>query len=103
MMRVIICGILGMRDTVSAATSNSAAVAVRKFFQPILEVSRMEAKTVTKGGLNNDRTIGKAKVRLEGVRDVQFRWRWEALMNVCLNKGGMNNTPPGGTLWGDLR
>ena len=40
-LRVTICGISGMRDAVSATTGKSAAVVVRNFFQPILDVARM--------------------------------------------------------------
>ena len=39
-LRVTICGILGMRDAVSAAISKSAAVVVRNCFQPILDFRR---------------------------------------------------------------
>ena len=42
------------------------------FFQPILDVARMEAKTVTKGRLNNHRANGKGKVRLECSAAAQF-------------------------------
>ena len=64
-LRVIICGISGMRDAVSATSGKSAAV-VRNFFQPIRDVSRMAAKTVTKGRMakGNDTANAKGNVRL---------------------------------------
>ena len=66
-LRVTICGISGMRDAVSAATGKSAAVDVRNFFQPMLDVARMATKTVTKGRMakGNDSANAKGNVRLE--------------------------------------
>ena len=103
-LRVTICGIPGMRDAVAAATGKSAAVVVRNLFQPILDPALIQAKTVTKGRLNNDKTIGKGKVRLECAAAVQFMRtrRWEALITMCLEEGGMNNKRVGGRLWGDV-
>ena len=40
-LRVTICGISGMRDTVAATTGKSAGVIVRNLFQPILDVARI--------------------------------------------------------------
>ena len=92
-LRVTICGISGMRDAVAATTGNSAAVVVRNLFQPILDVARIQAKTVTKGRLNNEKANGKGKVRLECAAAVQFMrtLRWKALITICLEEGGMNN------------
>ena len=99
-LRVTICGISGMRDAVSAATGKSAAVVVRNFFQPILGVARMAAKTVTKGRMakGNDSANAKGQVRLGCAAAVQFMRtrRWEALIAVCLEEGGMNNKRVGG-------
>ena len=104
--RVTICGISGMRDAVSAATGKSAAVLVRNFFQPILDVARMAAKTVTKGrmAMGNDSATTKGQVRLECAAAVQFMCtrRWEALIAVCLEEGGMNNKRVGGRPSGDV-
>ena len=104
--RVTICGISGMRDAVSAASGKSAAVVVRNFFQPILDVARMAAKTVTKGRMakGNDSANAKGYVRLECAAAVQFMRtrRWEALIAVCLEEGGMNNKRVGGRPWGDV-
>ena len=97
-LRVTMRGILGMRDAISGTTGKSAAVVVRKlFFQPIPDVACTEAKTVTKGRLNNHKANGKGKA-------VQFMRRrsWEALINVCLNEGGVINKRVGGRLWGDV-
>ena len=83
---VTLCGISGMRDVVAATTGKSAAVVVRNLLQPILDVAYIQAKTVTKGMLNNDKANGKGKVRLECAAAVQFmrtRW-WEALITMCL-------------------
>ena len=102
-LRVTICGISGMRDAVSAATGKSAAVVVCNFFQPILDVARMAAKTVTKGRMakGNDNANAKGQVRLECAAAVQFmRTRWEALIAVCLEEGGMNNKRVGGKTMG---
>ena len=101
---VTICGISRMRDAISATTSKSAVVVVRKFFQPILDVACMEVKTVTKGRLNNDKANRKGKVRLECAAIVQFMAsrRWESLIDVCLDERGMNNKCVGGRLWGDV-
>ena len=84
----------------SAAIGKLAAVVVRNFFQPILDVARMAAKTVTKGRMakGNDNANAKGKVRLECAAAVQFmrtRSR-EALIAVCLEEGGMNNKRVGG-------
>ena len=102
--RVTICGISGMGDAVAAATGKSAAVVLRNLFQPILDVAHIQAKTVTKGRLNNYKANGKGKVRLECAAAVQFMCtqRWEALITICLEEGGMNNKRVGGTLWGDV-
>ena len=62
---VIKCGICGMLDAVAVATGKSAAIVVRNLFQPILDVARIQAQTVTKGRLNNDQASGKGNVRLE--------------------------------------
>ena len=66
-LRVTICGNSGMRDALSAATGNSAAVIVRNFFQPILGVDCMVAQTVTKGRMakGNDNANAKGNVSLE--------------------------------------
>ena len=55
----------------------------------------MEAKTVTKGRLNNDKANGKGKVTLECAAALQFMrgWRWE---------GSMNCKRVGGRLWGHV-
>ena len=102
---VTVCGISGMRDAVAAATGMSEAVVVRNLFQPFLNVARIQAKTVTKGWLNNDKANGKGKVRLECAAAVQFMCtrRWEALITICLEDGGMNNKRMGGRLWDDVR
>ena len=104
MLRVTICGILGMCDVVAATTGKSTAVVVRNLFQPNLDVARIQAKTVTKGRLKNDKANGKGKVRLECAAPVQFMRtrRWEALITMCLEEGGMNNKRVGGRLWGDV-
>ena len=105
-LRVTICGISGMRDAVSVATDKSAAVVVRNFFQPILDVARMAAKTVTKGRMakGNGTANAKGNVRLECAAAVQFvrTRRWEALIVVCPEEGGMNNKRLGGRPWGDV-
>ena len=105
-MRVTNCGISSMRDAVSAAVGKSAAVVVRNFFQPILDVARMAAKTVTKGRMakGNDNANTKGNVRLKCAGAVQFMRtrRWEALIAVCLEEGGMNNKWVGGRPWGDV-
>ena len=90
---VTICGISGMCQAVAAATGKSAAVVVRNSYEPILDVARIQPKTVTKGRLNNDKANGKRKVRLEGVTAVQLMriLRWVALSSICLEEGGMNN------------
>ena len=77
---------------------------VRILFQPILDIARIQAKTATKGRLNNDKANGKGKVRLECAAVVQFMCtrRWEALTTMCLGEGGMNNKRVGGRLWGDV-
>ena len=65
-LRVTICGIPGMRDVVPAATGKSAAIIVRIFFFNLsYMLPRIQAKTVTKGALNNDKANRKGKVRLE--------------------------------------
>ena len=77
---------------------------VCNLFQPILDVARIQVKTVTKRRLNNDKANGKGKVRLECAMAVQFMrnpW-WEALIMMCLEEGGMNNKRVGGRLWGDV-
>ena len=61
-----------MRDAVAAATGKYAAVVVRNLFQPILDVARIQVKTVTKERLNNDKANGKGTVRLECAAAVQF-------------------------------
>ena len=90
----------------SVATGKSAAVVVRNFFQPILDVARMAGKTVTKGRMakGNDSANAKGNVRLECAAAVQFMRsrRWEALIDVCLEEGGMNNKRMGGRPWGDV-
>ena len=103
-LRVTICGISGMRDAVAAAMGKSAAVVVRNLFKPILDVARIQANTVAKGRLNNDKANGKGKFRLECAAGVQFMRtrRWEALITICLEEGGMNNKRVGGRLWGDV-
>ena len=105
-LRVTICGISGMRDAVSAATGKFAAVVVRNFFQPILDVGRMAPKTVTKGRMakGNDTANAKGNVRLECAAAVQLMRTWtrEALIAVCLEEGGMNNKRVGGKPWGDV-
>ena len=82
----------------------SAGVVVENFFQPIADVAHLEAKTVTKGGPNNNKGNRKGKVRLECAAVVQFMRsrRCEVLINVCLNDGGMNNKRLGGRLLGDV-
>ena len=105
-LRVTICGISGMRDAVLAATAKSAAVVVRNFFQPILDVARMAAKTATVGrvGKGNDSANVKGKLRLECAVAMQFMrtQRWKALIDLCLEEGGMNNKRVGGRRWGDV-
>ena len=71
------------------------AVVGRIFFQPILDVACMEAKTVTKGRLNNDKANRKGKVRLECAAAV--RGGRLSLM-FALTRGGMNNKRVGGSL-----
>ena len=80
----------------------SAAVVVRNLFQPILDVGGILAKKPTKGRLNNDKANRKGNVRLECAAVVQFMrtGRWEALIMMCLEEGGMNNRQVGGKLWG---
>ena len=77
---------------------------MRNLFQPILDFARIQAKTVTKGRLNNDKANWKGKVRLECAAAVQFMrtQRWEALITLCPEEGGMNNKRVGGRLWGDV-
>ena len=75
-LHVTICGISGMRDAMAATTGKSAAVVVRNLFQPILDVARIQATTVTKGRLNNDKANGKGKVRFECAVAVQFMRTW---------------------------
>ena len=103
---VTICGISGMRDAVSAASGKFAAVVARNFFQPILDVARMAAKTVTKGRMakGNDTANAKGNIRLECAAAVQLMRtrRSEALIAVCLEEGGMNNKRVGGKPWGDV-
>ena len=103
-LRVTMCGISGTRDAVSAATARSAAVVVRNFFQPILGVAHMAAKTVTKGRMakGNDSAKAKGNVRLKCAAAVQFMRtrRWEALIAVCLEEGGTNNKWVGGETMG---
>ena len=101
---VTICGVSGMRDAVAAATGKSAAIIVRNLFQPILDVARIQAKMVTKGRLNNHKANRKGKVRLGCAAAVQFMRtrRWEALILICLEEGGMSNKRVGGRLWGDV-
>ena len=81
-----------------------ASVVARNLFEPILDVAHIQAKTATKGRLNNNKSSGKGKVRLECAADAQFmRTRlWEALVTVCLEEGGMNNKRVGGRLWADV-
>ena len=76
-----------------------AAFVVRDLFQPILDVARIQANTVTKGRLNNDKANGRAKVRLQCAAPRQFMRdrRWEALITMCLEEGAMKNNPVGGT------
>ena len=73
-LRVTICGISSMRDAVSAAIGKSAAVAVRNFFQPILDVARLAAKTVTKGRMakGNDSANAQGNVRLGCAAAVEY-------------------------------
>ena len=101
---VTICGISGMCEAMAAATGKSAAVVVRHLFQPIRDVARIQAKTVTKGRYNNDKANTKGKVRLECAAAVQFMrtGRWEALLAICLEEGGMNNKRVGSRLWGGV-
>ena len=101
---VTICGILGMCNAVAATTGKSAAVVLRNLFLPILDVARIQAKTVTKGRLNNDKANRKGKVRLECAGGVLFMRtrRWEALITTCLEEGGLNNKRVGGRLWDDV-
>ena len=105
-LRVTICGISGMREALSAATGMSAAVVVRNFFQRIVDVAHMVAKTVTKGRMakGNDTANTKGNFRLECAAAAHFMRgrRWEALMDVCLEEGGMNNKRVGGRPWGDV-
>ena len=61
-----------MRDAVLVATGRSVAFVVCNFFQPIVDVARIQTKTVTKGRLNNDKANGKGKVGLECAAAVQF-------------------------------
>ena len=69
---ITICGISGMRDAVVVGTGRSAAVVVRKLSQPILDVPRIQVKTVTEGRLNTYKANGKGNVRLECAAAVQF-------------------------------
>ena len=69
---VTICGTSGMRNVVAAATGKFGAIVVPNFFEPILDVARIQAETVTKGRSNNDKANGKGKVRLECAVAVQF-------------------------------
>ena len=66
----------------------------------------MAAKTVTKGRMakGNDSANAKGQVRLECAAAVLFMrtQRWEALIAVCLEEGGMNNKRVGGRPWGDF-
>ena len=52
----------------------------------------------------NDGANAKGKVRLECAAAVQFMRtrRWETLIAVCLEEGGMNNKRVGGRPWGDV-
>ena len=77
---------------------------MRNSFQPILDVARIQAKTVTKGRLNNDKANGKGKVRLECAAAVHFMRtrRCEALIPMCVGEGGMNIKRVGFRLWGDV-
>ena len=99
-LRVIICGISGMRDVVSAATGKSAAVVVRNSLQTMLDVARMAAKTVTLGRMakGNDNANAKGNVRLECAAAAQFMRgrRWEALIDVCLEEGESTTSGWGG-------
>ena len=67
--------------------------AIFDLFQPILDVACIQAKMVTKGRLNNDKANWKGKVRLECAAAVQFMRtrRWEALITICPEDGGMNS------------
>ena len=103
-MCVTICGNSGMRDAVAATTGKSAAVVVRNLFQPILDVARIQVKTVTKGRMNNDKANGKGKARLDFAAVVQFMRtrRWGALITMLLEEVGMNNKWVGGGLCADV-
>ena len=105
-LRITICCLFGMTGAVSAAIGKSAAVVVRNFFQPILDVAGMAAKTVTKGRMakGNGSANAKGNGRLQSAAAVQFMRtrRWEALIAVCLEERGMNNKQVGGRPWGDV-
>ena len=103
-LRVAICGVSGMRDAVVAATGKSAAPVVRNFFRPVLDVARIQAKTVTKGRSNNDKANRKGNVWLDCATAVEFirTQRWEALITICFEEGGMNNKRLGGRVGGDV-
>ena len=66
----------------------------------------MATKTVTKGGKakGNESANAKGQVRLECAAAAQLMRsrRWEALIDVCLEEGGMNNKRVGGRPWGDV-
>ena len=71
---------------------------------PCVDVARIEAKTVTKGSLNIDKPKAKRTVKLECAAIVQFMRtrRWESLITMCLEEGGMHNKRVGGRLCGDV-
>ena len=86
-VRVTIVRISSMRDTAAAATGKSAAVVVCNMCQPILDVARIQAKTVTKGGLNNDKTNRKGRLR----------WSVPRVWNSCALGDGRRSLLGGGS------
>ena len=84
--------------------SNTQVVVVRNLFQPILDFALIQANTVAKGRLNNDKAHGKRNVTLKCAAPLQFMRtrRSETLIAMCVEEAEMNNKRVGGRLWGDV-
>ena len=88
-MRICICGIYGMRDSVVGASGKSPAVVARTLLRPILYVARLAAKKCTQGTVDSEGANEKGKVRLECAAVVHLMRNkgWETLIEECVRKG----------------
>ena len=100
-LRVLLCGINGIRDLVVQWTGKAPATVARTMLQPVLDETRLAARTCTRASLNNDKAKSKGKVRMECAAAIHFMRNrgWEKIIDACLQQASVRQHQVGGKSW----